>query len=580
MTSDQTKKRIAILGAGPSGLFMFKALLDSGLDNIEIHIFERKQQVGAGMPYSTEGANDEHVTNVSDNEIPLIVTSIQDWAKTLDQHTLDRFRIDPVNFNPYRVLPRLLFGQYLSDQFQLLLKKAKTENIEVHLRTHYEVLDIIDQPNAAEVTVKVSDLGNLTFDHVIICTGHQWPKPHEGKIPGYFDSPYPPTKLQATLNHPIAVRGSSLTAIDAIRTLARYHGKYEKKDGKLIFTTNENADQFRIVMHSRNGLLPAVRFHLEDSHLENDSLLTDLQLAQHMASNNGFLSLDYIFENDFKEIIKGKDDKFYDKIKDFNLEGFVSYIMTFRENVDAFDLLRAEYIEAEKSIKRRQSIFWKEMLGVLSFALNYPAKYLSAEDMLRLKEVLSPLISIVIAYVPQSSCEELLALHDSGVLSIVTVGSESEVEPITTGGIIYQYNDDSGNKVEKFYKTFVDCIGQPHLSPSQFPFQSLITQRTISAAKLKFSSDEAGEKELKNGNKHVELDKQGDYWLNVPGIAINDSFQVVDSYGAYNSRIYMMAVPYMGGFNPDYSGLDFCQEASSRIAKSIGGEVTALKAIV
>ncbi|WP_192501012.1 hypothetical protein [Flavobacterium sp. PL002] len=57
-------------------------------------------------------------------------------------------------------------------------------------------------------------------------------------------------------------------------------------------------------------------------------------------------------------------------------------------------------MEAEKSIKRQQSIYWKEMLATLSFAMNHPAKYFSAEDMQRLQTVLMPLIYIVIAFVP------------------------------------------------------------------------------------------------------------------------------------------------------------------------------------
>ncbi len=474
MTENQTKKRIAILGAGPSGLFMLKALLENPLPNTTIDIFEKKHDVGPGMPYSIEGANVEHVTNVSDNEIPKIVTSIQEWSKTLDPNTLMKFGIDPNHFNPYRVLPRLFFGAYLKAQFQLLLQKAKELSIEVNVHAGAQVLDVIDHPNHDKTAVEVAEIGTLNYDQVIICIGHYWPKTKEGKIPGYFDSPYPPTKLRTTMDHPVAIRGSSLTAIDAVRTLARHHGVYETKDGKVTYKANDNAKNFRMVMHSRNGLLPAVRFHLEDSHLDNDSLLSDKQLAEHMSINNGFLSLDFIFENDFKEIIKGKHDEFYQQIKDFSLEEFVSYIMNFREKIDPFHLLRAEYIEAEKSIKRKQSIFWKEMLGVLSFALNYPAKYLSAEDMLRLREVLSPLISVVIAYVPQSSCEELLALHDIGILSMVAVGSDAEVQPFDDGGIKYNYTDDDGKKVEKNYQTFIDCIGQPHLSAAQFPFQSLV----------------------------------------------------------------------------------------------------------
>jgi hypothetical protein len=55
----------------------------------------------------------------------------------------------------------------------------------------------------------------------------------------------------------------------------------------------------------------------------------------------------------------------------------------------------------------------------------------------------------------------------------------------------------------------------------------------------------------------------------VSGITINDSFQAVDEYGALNERIYVMAVPYIGGYNPDYSGLDFCEAASESISESI-----------
>ena len=43
----------------------------------------------------------------------------------------------------------------------------------------------------------------------------------------------------------------------------------------------------------------------------------------------------------------------------------------------------------------------------------------------------------------------------------------------------------------------------------------------------------------------------------------------MDQYGAYNKKLYIMAVPYIGGLNPDYSGLDFSEAASLRIVKDI-----------
>lgn len=42
---------MAIIGGGPSGLFMLKHLLETGRQGLAIHIFETKTQLGAGMPY-------------------------------------------------------------------------------------------------------------------------------------------------------------------------------------------------------------------------------------------------------------------------------------------------------------------------------------------------------------------------------------------------------------------------------------------------------------------------------------------------------------------------------------------------
>jgi len=570
MKSERRKKRIAILGGGPSGMFMFKQLIESGRNDFDITIFEKKDQLGAGMPYSKRGANEEHITNVSDNEIPQIVTSIKEWVQTAPKTLLQRFKINPDNFSEYTVLPRLFFGQYLAAQFDLLLLKAREKEIITHVHFESNVIDIIDQPNANKVSIKIEAKDAFDFNCVIISTGHYWPIRYEGKIPGYYDSPYPPSKLILKLNHPVALKGSSLTVIDAIRTLARTNGAFEKnRDGALCYRRAEHAPAFKIVMHSRNGLLPAVRFHLDDSHLSNDSLLTPEEIAKHISENNGFLSLDFIFEKNFKELFIEKDPAFYEQIKNSSLEEFVQSIMKLREKTEPFHLLRLEYEEAKKSIRRKQSIYWKELIATLSFALNYPAKHLSAEDMQRLQKELMPLISIIIAFVPQSSCEELLALHDAGVLDIVPVGDESKIEPLMKGGIKYQYKDETGNQHSKTYKTFIDCIGQPHLSYEEFPFKNLLLTKSVRPACLKFKSTLAGKKEQHKGNKDVEKNSSEEYYLKVPGIAISDNFQIIDQYGEPNTRIYMMAVPYIGGYNPDYSGLDFCNAASKLIVTSI-----------
>ncbi len=560
-------KRLAILGGGPSAMFLFKKIIESGNTNFNITIFEKNNALGSGMPYSTEGALEEHVTNVSSNEIPELLTSVDEWIKSAPEDLINRFKINRENFNEYKVLPRLLFGVYLSDQFKSLLNKSSALNIESVVHYNSEVIDVEDDVLSKQVKVFTSNGRTYLFDKVVVCIGHTWPKRHEDEIDGYFDSPYPPSKIAKQFNFPVALKGSSLTAIDAIRTLARNNGRFgTDENGNVNYTLDKESKDFRMVMHSRNGLLPAVRIHLGDTHFYNPDVLTHREIKAHRVENRGFLSLDFVFEYNYKRLLKKKSPLFYEKIKQLGLEEFVEMVMEERERLDPFVLLEAELAEAEKSIETERSVFWKELLGVLSFEMNYPAKYFSAEDMLRLKNVLMPLISIVISFAPQSSVKELLLLNRCGVLDIVEVGEDSEVK-ITEDEKMVFCDKISGKNITKAYKAFVNCVGQAHLSLKEFPFRSLVRNNTISQAKIRFRDSENGKKY--RNNKEVVKDKLGNYYLIVSGLAINDNFQVLDKDDVVNDRIYIMAVPYIGGFNPDYSGLDFCEAAADLISEKI-----------
>ncbi len=563
------KLHIGILGGGPAALFMLKRLVENFAGNIVVTIFERNQQLGAGMPYSADGACKEHITNVSDREIPELVSSLESWIRKAPRSLLKEYKIDPQDFNEYHVVPRLIFGQFLAAQFDLVLKTAQEAGIKARVFTGTTVTDISYEAATNKVKVITSERGDHLFDTIIIATGHNWPKQHEGIVPNWCDSPYPPSKLNQACNFPIAIKGSSLTAIDAVKTLARANGTFEEIGGKLAYKRHSGSNDFRIVLHSIGGLLPAIRFHLENVEDAQDSLPTKTEMQELMSANDGFIPLDYLFQRNFMEPLQKEHPEFYEKVRHMSLEEFVAAMMTMRENIEPFKLFKAEYAEAEKSIRRKRSIYWKEMLAQLSYAMNYPAKYLSAEDMTRMREVLMPLISIIIAMIPQSACRELIALHEAGVLDVIAVDKYSTVEPAGEG-CVYTYMDEQGQEHQTHYRLFVNGVGQPPMAYEDFPFASLREENTVSPAYLQYRATEAGKSAMEKSSKEVMKDTTGNYFLRVPGISINDHFQVLDRFGAANPHIYIMAVPYIAGLNPDYSGLDFCETASARIAAQLG----------
>ena len=137
--------KIALIGGGPAALFMYKRLVESGLQNIEVSIFEQHETLGAGMPYSHYGSAQEHITNVSDNEIPDIKTHLKEWLNVAPTDVLKEFSMLDKEFNEYKVLPRLLFGEYLSAQFDLLLIEAAKNKLTTQVYLNTKVVDIIER---------------------------------------------------------------------------------------------------------------------------------------------------------------------------------------------------------------------------------------------------------------------------------------------------------------------------------------------------------------------------------------------------------------------------------------------------
>lgn len=562
-------KTIALIGGGPAALLVVKNIVDSSLQPSVIYIFEKNERLGVGMPYGKLGAMKEHVANVSANELPKFQISFEEYLSQNPTTEYPDFCKDG-KCNSYQVIPRLLLGDYLEFQFKYYIKEAKKNGIKIIVKTNSPVEDIIKLNSGDTFKITIHKDEEYITDKVILCTGHYWPKTHEERVKGWFDSPYPPSKFQATSNHPIAIRGTSLTAVDAVKTQSRLNGSYEtQSDGQLKYTLKEGSENFRIDLFSTGGFLPALRFHAEDDAYSNDWTMTLDEIYDCKKDHDGFVDLDHVFEINFKLPLKQKDEAFYNKIKDLSIEEFVDEMMSIRRELDSFQLFKAEYNEAEKSIKRHQSISWKETLSAFSYSMNYPAKHFSAEDMLRLRKTLLPLISIIIASLPQSSYKEIIALYDAGVIDLIQVDKDSFVEPHSDTGGIYHYTSVENEQAKRHYQLFIDAIGQKPLEVSDLPFEGLRTEQLVSPAYLNFKENKIAEKLLMDSEVPIVKGHNDNYYMKVHGLEINDYFQSLDLYGQAVENLFVMAVPFIGGLNPDYSGLDFCDTAANRIVKSI-----------
>ncbi|QJR80332.1 hypothetical protein CA267_005850 [Alteromonas pelagimontana] len=560
---------LAIIGGGPSALYLLHYLLLGKSGFRRIDIFEKRSTLGRGMPYGNAGALKEHLANVSSSELPALPQSLVQWLFEQSDTMLASYSINKQCLTEETIVPRLLMGAYLEAQFSALVNKAKQAGIDI--RVHYEatVIDVkIDAENRHCIILKEGDYAGFTA--AAICTGHTWPRKQEQSVAGYFDSPYPPIKLRHQRNHAVALRGCSLTAIDAISTLAVANGEfYHAANGQLKYEKHPQCQQFEIVMHALGGLMPSIRYHLDSPLLNTDGLLTEVELEAHRQENSGFLSLDFLFEHNFKKQVANRDAASFKKIANKNIEGFVQQMLSSREAFDPFTLFKVEYLQAEMSMLHKVSIVWKECLAVFSYALNPLARYLSAEDTQRMNEHLQPLIAIAIANIPQHSCQRLLALHSAGALSMISVGTSSDVK-VVDNNIYYRYKNRRDETVEQHYQTFIDCIGQSPQPLSAFPFPSMRKSGRVRPAKVAYQYSKNGARDKQLTPKEVEFDANASvYYRLIGGADISASYQLLDGKRATSAKTYIMAVPYISGLNPDFSGLDYCADVAQKIAKDL-----------
>jgi len=159
------KKRVCVIGAGPSGITAAKNLLDEGID---VTVYDLGAEVGGNWVFS------EKVGHSSVFETTHIISS-----RTLSQY--DDYPM-PEDYPDYPS------HQHLARYFQ---SYARAFNLYPHIqfKTYVKNCHLDEQQQWQVTTVQEGVESTVTFDALAVCNGHHW-QPRIPEYPGSFDGEF------------------------------------------------------------------------------------------------------------------------------------------------------------------------------------------------------------------------------------------------------------------------------------------------------------------------------------------------------------------------------------------------------
>lgn len=366
--------------------------------------------------------------------------------------------------DPQFYAPRIIYGMYLQDSFLETLHFLKKIGVSITLHAHTEVLDIRKEDSHMRLTFKDPHKeSNLLFHTTIIATGH-WVKKEHGTR-HYFSAwsaKESMQRIEEILHHvvireksksshkspiivKIAVLGSSLSAIDAIKVIFQGGTFIRNSLGDLSFTPpNFFVSDHNGVVHlarievdflSRNGLMPKVRGQYGDY---KNIYLTRENIHRYMARHDGKITLSHVMQ-----LLK---DDLENAYKTAGIFIKVNWDSILSPPERGFKKLKIDLEKAIQGEDEQGVLLWQTVYHQSSELFVEIYKHLPAEDKLHFDLFLRTAHFIHIAPMSQYVAEELMAMHHSGVLKARSLGSSSNA--------LIKNDDDS--------VSFIDSDGQTH----------------------------------------------------------------------------------------------------------------------
>ncbi|HDR2791609.1 MULTISPECIES: FAD-NAD(P)-binding protein [Enterobacter] len=513
-------KKIAIIGSGPTGIYTFFALLNNKTP-LSISVFEQEKEAGVGMPYSVEDNSRLMLANIASIEIPPIFITYLDWLKTQSQTHLARYGVDKTSLHDRQFLPRILLGEYFRDRFLAIVAEARKRGFEVQVYESTCVTDI--DAHADGVALSVNDKPfRESVDLAIVATGHVWPDDDEATR-AYFPSPW--SGLMDAKIRPcrVGIMGTSLSGLDAAMAVVMQHGTFVDDQFRLA----EKSQGLKITLMSRTGILPEADFYCPIPYEPLAILTPAVAEAEIKKGANGLL--DRIFALMVKEL-RNADPQWCDAIAlhRLNADTLLDAWFADRKKHDPFLWAEDNLQEVVRNKHEKRTVAWRYTVLRLHDVVGEIVPHLNEKDSERFKIGLARVFIDNYAAIPPQSIRRLLALREAGIISVLTLGNEYELN-IGNDHTVITTQDDTWQ-----FDVFIDARGQKPLKTKDLPFPTLRKQ-------LLTTGDE------------------------IPDVGEDYTLQAPESQCG---RVAFGAIPWLMHDQPFVQGLAECAERGKAMAKA------------
>lgn len=459
---DDPRPRIAIVGAGPTGLYTLLHLTRGARRPLHIDLFEKGPVAGPGMPYAEASGTPALLANIAGRELPPVTETLHGWLNAQSPEVLQEIGIATPEISALAFVPRVAIGAYFTAQCAKLVAQARARGHTVELHRYHRVRDVVPATGCVTLLWDAPyGEGQASYDDAIIATGHQW---RDTVLDGGVTalSPWPAERLGRLPADRICILGSALSALDAAVAIACARGSFVEDGKTLRYRATPGRERFHITLASRKGLLPEADFWYDLPLPEVPRLAAVTPGPALFARAFDALLLDLAEADPACAARLGG--------ASATPEGLASAWFAPRLAADPFDWAEHNLTAAETGYGSRRAEPWRSVFLRAHEVFEALLPYFPEGDLDRFHATLRPVFADNYACVPHLSIRRLLALHAAGHLDIIALGREGKIAAVA-GGLI-ELQAENGTTPQAF-DVLVDARGQAALRFDDLGFPSL-----------------------------------------------------------------------------------------------------------